>query len=459
SQLCSYLYHSYEDCTNVRYCTSLSGWFTVDGLKRFSLFDDSIEILANEGTAEAFAAFRTRGTLEGWKQNVLSNVVKCYGASFIFAAGLAAPLFSLFDFNSIPVTMTASSGDGKSVSAHAALSAWCHPKEIEMSGSSSIAGIKSILTVLRDVPTLIDEVQLKANEKLSDLIYDVGNSGKAQKANRDGSARKVARIRTTAFFTGERSMSDCVLYEGANVRMIQMREIDMLAELRNDERLIDILRLGSFEHFGHFAPLYISRLTGLYNSGNLEIRVREFEATLASEDRTQSRQRERYAAMLTGCSVLGEILGEEFSRPLMDAVHKHWNEAVNDREPQSIANRSLETLTDFVISNGHLFGESMSEDITTTPWGEWQDDGQFAILNESLKQVLRDFDLTEVKRHWKRNGWLNIAVSALERKRFTNTARIGSRAKATCLLLTRDAVEGMLPEHLKQPVELKEVTV
>jgi len=270
--LITYLVECRELCTATRFISSHTGWVQVGKSKLHAVYSPDVTVKVSPGSGEEqlIKAFHKSGSYEKWKSDVLSPVSRCYGAGFAFAASLAAPLLSLFNVNSIPITMTSSSGAGKTVSAYAALSGWCNPKQAEMSGSSSIPGLKNAFSVLRDVPTLVDEVQLKATESLGALLYDIGNSGKTFKATRDGGLRPASVIHTTALFTGERGMSRSVSYDGANIRMISLTDLDLLAEIRNEPETIDRLRKGCLTHYGHFGPRYIAEVTKRYNDGILQ---------------------------------------------------------------------------------------------------------------------------------------------------------------------------------------------
>lgn len=444
--LCTYLTECRELCTTTQHISTHTGWVNAGAAKIHAVYSPNVRIKVTTGSGEEqlVKAFRKSGSYEKWKSDVLSSVTRCYGTGFVFAASLAAPLLSLFNVNSIPITMTSSSGAGKTVSAHAALSSWCNPKEIEMSGSSSIPGLKNAFSVLRDVPTLIDEVQLKATESLGALIYDIGNSGRTFKATKDGSLRKVSIIHTTALFTGERGMSRSVSYDGANVRMISLTDIDLLGELRNDPDAIDRLRRGSVDHYGHFGPRFIAEVTKRYNDGTLKEAFYKATSELESDDPLQIRQCERYAAMIIACDILGELLESEYGDVLKGYVLRHWSEAVEEREPELIANRALARLGEYVIANSIDFGRNVPRDRSP---GEWQSNGNLAIQKESLQKILGDLDAQDVLRSWKARGWLDGSPTALKRG-YQYYGKIHEHERAPCYLIKAEAMATYRPKNL-----------
>lgn len=439
-ELCDYLNKCGDLAERSRPLSDTLGWIEVDGEPHFVPYSESVSLKNLSGKyADIRKSIRKKGTLEGWINEILEPVSRCYGASFILGAALAAPLLHLTETTPFSVCLTATRDGGKSVAVGAALNMWGCSKELAINAKSSNVGLQRGFEFWRDMPFLLEEVHQRPVKELADLLYNTGNETHILKGTKEGGLRDDAKGRCVLFLPGENNIVEELSNDGANVRVFVL-ESKPLAELTDNgerEAFADALK----EHFGHVGPLLGKAIAESYKTGALKKMYRQMRKELPITYDFQPRQVPRYAAMLTGIEFLREIVGDLYADRIKSAVMKHWNDAAEGKLRTLVASRALAAVLDHKASHPTEFYYSEDRPARELT-GELQDDGSLAIIKSRLKHIFRDdFNVSNVIEEWRNRDWLQFTPAEKERKATRTRARIGMNPREWSIVISKRALD------------------
>jgi hypothetical protein len=440
SALCDFLRLCCNLTQRIRPLSDALGWTIIDKIPHFVPCSETVFLKNNSGMYSKLSkAFRTQGTLQGWIENILDPISRCYGASVALGAALASPILHLTNTKSFSVCLTATSDGGKSVSVNAALSMWACAEEIAFDAQSSRVGLDRGLEFFRDLPFLLEESQLQKVDDTLRLLYNVGNSTNTLKGTKDGRLREDSRARGVLFLPGESQLAERLAFDGAAVRLIVINDAP-LAELRTEAER-DSLADELHEHYGHVGPLLARAIQASYTSGQLKSIFDACKEEFVITEKFQARQRPRYAAMLTGVEFLRGIVGDTYADRIKQAVLRHWDDAAIQKLRTSVARRSLASVMDYYTANPGKFCAGTSVGLNQSFVGELQDDGSLALIRKELKTIFGDeFEVSNVLSEWNNRGWLRLTAAERKVSSTRTRARIGTRKEAWAIVITAETL-------------------
>jgi hypothetical protein len=449
--LCDYLRRCSDLTNRVRPLSDRHGWIEVDDDLEFIPFSKTAALVDVSGAYSSMsAAFTAKGSVAGWIEGVLEPVTRCYGASFVLGASLAAPILYLTNTLPFSTCLTATRDGGKSISISAALSIWGQASKMAIGADSSRIGIERGLDFFHDLPFLLEESQLKKVDDILKLLYSVGNSTMTLKGTKDGGLREDSSCRGVLFLPGESKLAEKLSYDGAQVRLLVLDE-KPLAELELDSERTALCKAIT-TNYGIVGPLLIQEIQKSRNSGELMEIFTRYENSLEITADFQRRQRSRYAAMLTGIELFGRVVGVEFVSKLTNAVMQHWNESAKTKSQTLVGFRALRAVLDYKTSHPNEFCISNSLN-TPQITGEIQDDGGLALIRGRLRHIFQDaFDVTNVIEEWRNLNWLRLTDSERRKNATRTRARIGLDPRAWAVVLSSEAIENYYDDDIIEEV-------
>lgn len=163
-------------------------------------------------------AYRSRGTLETWRNEVARL---CSGNSrpmLAIGASLAAPLLHLAALESGGFHFFGPSGCGKTISANIGASIWGNPREQVLNWDATALALANAAAARNDGLMLLDEIGQGNPEAVSMAAYRLFNgTGKMQGA-REGGNREMLRWRVLVLSTGEIDLSTVMQGGGRRTR-------------------------------------------------------------------------------------------------------------------------------------------------------------------------------------------------------------------------------------------------
>ena len=231
-----------------------------------------------QGTGAVDHAFKERGTLEEWKQQVARYARGNSRLLLATSVAFAAPLVELCSAESGGLHFKGPSSTGKTTTLRVAASVWGSGETggYVRSWRATANGLEGVALGHCDSLLCLDELaQLNAREA-GEVAYMLANGSGKSRASRDGAARPPARWRTLFLSSGEIGLADKVAEDGRGRRPTagqQVRIVDVPADANaglgiyeelhgfpSAEALSHHLKSASETFFGTAAPAFLERV-------------------------------------------------------------------------------------------------------------------------------------------------------------------------------------------------------
>ncbi|MCX9155874.1 DUF927 domain-containing protein [Niveibacterium sp. 24ML] len=229
--------------------TNRVGWHSTDDGLAFVLPDGALGECSEEWLFMAdgapVSAFRTRGSLSGWRDEVARL---CAGNSrLVFAVSLAfaSPLLYLVEGESGGFHFRSNSSDGKTTALRVAASV-CGSPDYMQRWRATDNGLESLALQHCDAPLLLDELAQVDGRVAGESAYMLANGAGKVRSIRTGGARDLARWRLLFLSAGEIGLTQHMAEVGKVTRAGQ--EI-RLAEIPADAGA----GMGAFENLHGYA--------------------------------------------------------------------------------------------------------------------------------------------------------------------------------------------------------------
>lgn len=198
-------------------CTDKIGWR--DGV--FVMPDRSIgeagQRVIYQSTALAKHAFKTKGTLEGWRQQVAALCRGNHRAVFAISCAFAPILLEMAGEESGGFHFRGDSSSGKTTLLRLAASVWGDSGFLQR-WRATTNGLEGLAQLHNDCLLILDELAQVDPKEAGQIAYMLGNGQGRTRANRDGLAKKSASWRLLYLSAGEIGLADHVRDSGQRVK-------------------------------------------------------------------------------------------------------------------------------------------------------------------------------------------------------------------------------------------------
>lgn len=221
-------------------------------------------------------AYRTRGTLSGWRREVAARAIGNSRLVFAISAAFAGPFLQPLNIEGGGFHIRGDSSKGKSVALWTAGSVWGGGpmKGFIRSWRTTDNGLESQAVQHSDTILLLDEMGEASGNVVAKTIYMLANGVGKQRAGIAGEGRPAAEFRTLFLSTGEVSLSVKMAEDGlAAMAGQETRFVDLVADAGANmglfENIHDAASPAAFadsitatcgEHYGHAAREFLRRL-------------------------------------------------------------------------------------------------------------------------------------------------------------------------------------------------------
>lgn len=222
-------------------------------------------------------AYRSKGTLEEWRERVAAPAVGNSRPLLSICAGLAAPLLHLTGEESGGLHFRGGSSIGKSTSLFLAGSVWGggSPSYVRQWRATD-NGLEGVAAAHSDTLVCFDEMGQIDAVSAARAAYILANGSGKTRANRSGEARAPQQWRMLFLSTGEISLADKLAEVGRAGRAAagqQVRVVDVPANAgaglgvfenlhghASGDAFARHLKAMSEEHYGHAGPAFVEAL-------------------------------------------------------------------------------------------------------------------------------------------------------------------------------------------------------
>lgn len=235
-------------------------------------------------------AFRVRGTLAEWQEEVGRHAVGNSRLTFAMACAFAAPLLSRLGMESGGFHLYGQSSKGKTTCVEAAGSVWGGPVYRETWRATS-NGLEAVALSHCDCLLILDEQGQAMPKEAGEVAYLLANGMDKARARKTLEARARRRWQTLFLSTGEITLADRLQTEGKTPKAgqeVRMVDIPVLSEGQDQaferwvgfdtsKALADHLRLATRRSYGTAARAFLQRLCRVTDAELLVLEARKSE--------------------------------------------------------------------------------------------------------------------------------------------------------------------------------------
>ena len=300
-------------------CVLQTGWAGAD-FKAFALPDAVIGPHAARVTFQSeikgLDEYSLRGTLDGWQQGVAQAAVGNPLLMLALSVAFAGPLLALCGVESGGIHLIGDSSTGKTTALLAACSVW-GGDGYRRSWRTTANGLEGAAAMFNDSLLALDEISECDPRAVGEVIYMLGNGRGKQRASRLGTARSVARWRSSVISTGERSIATTMTEGGHRVKAGQaVRVLDIPAQRaygawdtlhahEGGPAFSDALKRTASRHYGHAGRAFLDKLTR--DTSDMDKQLETIKGQLLEGVHSCDGQPARAAARLAVLGLAGEL--------------------------------------------------------------------------------------------------------------------------------------------------------
>ena len=232
--------------------------------------------------------FTKSGTCEEQKA-LFREVLTQHNAGIKLLLGFAAPLTGLFNLPNYVINIYGNPGEGKTTGAVIALSAYGNPRKLLKNMNSTRVGREAALSVHKDLPVLLDEVNTGGNgdgkqiaQQLIETIYGFDSGKGRTRSNIKITVRKMNEYKGLLFLTSERSLESIFSVSknlnvgGAYRRTLEIPVVKHKALWNypdsNEKEFFNDLYERLYASYGHLGPEWIYHISNRDNQADIKQR-------------------------------------------------------------------------------------------------------------------------------------------------------------------------------------------
>lgn len=361
---------------------------------------------ANEIICETHYDLQPKGTFKGWwemylkqvKGNLLLELAVVFAASSLVTAFLKSK--HEVEFAGTIFSFMGNSSTGKSTAAALAVSIAGNPTKgsntLFRSWNGTRNALEGYLSNNYGLPIVLDELSAATFKDTTGLLYSLAEGQGRQRSNIDGNVKALKNWGTSVISTAEhRVLNNSARNDGLNVRTIEISEA-----FTTSADNADAIKKATSVNYGHVMPLVaqylLNREQEVIQSFHTEHQW--FKTQLENEtSHTGIRMFKRYAAITTSARIFERVIATPID---LDAIRNYLlnyhSDSVSER---SLADKALETITQFVAQNRGKFSDDNRLSTMVENYGliELKDHCiQVKILKDVFKRMLEENQYQDV---------------------------------------------------------------
>ncbi len=354
-------------------------------------------------------ALTPEGTYPKWRE-VAKEVLQFPVAAFAFYASFAAPLLKILNAPSFIIHFWGNTSVGKTTVLELASSIWGNPHKdsggLVFGWESTPVFLERMAGFFCDMPIFPDDSQNVEDKKMSRMLYQLANSTSKGR----GSITAIQRPkswRTVVFSTGEKKLTECTTYGGAQARTLELYGPPFA---NADGVFISELKQTVRENYGHAGPKFIEGLLSIMDRPNeltaLKAEFRRYHQSLSREAGSMIGDRiaQYFSVIKLAADLVHRFLNIGDPVDAEETIFRVFNMVQEDARGHSdMPTRAMHDVISWVSSNMGYFKESDREQ-----FGRIAEHDYIGIFRRSLREVLRKDGYAEmsVLRGWSERDWI-----------------------------------------------------
>lgn len=362
---------------------------------------------ANEIICETHYDLQPKGTFKGWwemylkqvKGNLLLELAVVFAASSLVTAFLKTR--HEVEFAGTIFSFMGNSSTGKSTAAALAVSIAGNPTKgsntLFRSWNGTRNALEGYLSSNYGLPIVLDELSAATFKDTTGLLYSLAEGQGRQRSNIDGNVKALKNWGTSVISTAEHSvLNNSARNDGLNVRTIEISEA-----FTTSADNADAIKRATSVNYGHIMPLVAEYLLKREDEVIKWFHAEHdwFKNQLKNEtSNTGIRMFKRYAVIVTSARIFERVIATPID---LDAVREYLvNYHSNSVSERSLADKAIETITQFVAQNRGKFSEDnkLSNMIENYGLIELKDNHiQVKMLKDVFKHMLEENQYQDVQ--------------------------------------------------------------
>lgn len=372
--------------------------------------DISVEFVAEAGFERFVKAMKPRGTYTQWREYIIEALRYPY-ACFAFYASFAAPLLRHLKAPNFIIDLWGSTSVGKTTALEVAASPWGNPHKeaggLVFSWDSTKVFLERMASFFCDVPIFPDDSQTVDDRTLTSILYQIANGvGKGRGAIIG--IRRNPTWHTVCFSTGERPLTQCTTFSGAQARTI---EIYGSPFPNAGGSFINDLKQGIRENYGHAGPEFIKGLLSITENtaefNDLKREYKRYQQMLSKEAGSEIGDRisQYFSVVKVSADLVCKILGVGDIAEAEETIFRTFKAILRDADSHSdLPTRAMHYVLSWVMANENYFRwNEKGEQYGRITKGEY-----VGIFRHKLTEILKKESYSEmaVLRGWDDRGWI-----------------------------------------------------
>jgi len=354
-------------------------------------------------------AMRVEGTYSKWRESV-TETLQFPVAAFALYASFAAPLLKILNAPSFIIHFWGLTSSGKTTVLELASSIWGNPHKdnggLVFGWESTPVFLERMAAFFCDMPIFPDDSQNIDDKKMSRMLYQLANSTSKGR----GSITAIQRPkswRTIVFSTGEKKLTECTSFGGAQARTIELYGPPFA---NANGVFISDLKQTIRENYGHAGPKFIEGLLSIMEKPNeitrLKAEFRRYHQSLSREAGSMIGDRiaQYFAVVKLAADLVHRFLGIGDPVGAEESVFRVFNIVQEDTKSHGdMPTRAMQDVISWVSANMGYFKESDREQ-----YGRIAEYDYVGVFRRTLREMLKKDGYSEmaVLRGWAERDWI-----------------------------------------------------
>ena len=429
-------------------CALQTGWAGTD-YKAFVLPDTVIgpraASVAYQSGERGSDEYATAGTLAGWRAGIAAMAVGNPLLVLGLCAAFAGPVLARCGQESGGIHFIGDSSTGKTTIIEAACSVW-GSSGFRRSWRTTGNGLEGAAALFNDSLLALDEISECDPRQVGEVVYMLGNGRGKQRASRTGSARTVARWRSSVLSTGERSIATTMaegghrIKAGQSVRLLDVPALrahgawDNLHQSGSGTAFSDAIKRAAVTDYGHAGRAFLEKLTRDHD-GSFSEALDAIKALPELQAPGDEGQAKRAAARFAVLALAGElatsygVTGWPDGEAIRAAAvgFSAWQSLRGAGRGNAERDQISERIVSFIERHGDSrFSDADSDDDQRAAmvrdragWWRTGDGGRMYLFNaDGLREALKGFDFARALDALQQAGAIEAPGADGKRARF-----------------------------------------
>lgn len=377
------------------------------------LIDDDIRLVIHEeGYKQLANAFKTKGNLEGYAEEVFKPIKHSPMVMTFVYASLGSILLHDFNVDPFVVDMASKTSTGKTTALRVASSVWGTDKLINEWNTTKV-NVERKASIMNSFAVFFDDTRKAPHYQLADIVYHF-SGGRSKGRGNVQSVDVETTWNNILLSTGETS----IVEYGNEKAGVSARVVTLQDNPFNDDVNIRALYEGLESNYGHLGLAFIKQYSKQKTSYKASFKTYEgIYIDKAGENEVMQRVARYFSVLMVAGEILNDIIGFEHDhyKNIDTAFHRMLDTNKTLDKPIELLEGLLEELD---ASRNCITGAGYGEVYNTELKAIFHKD-YLCVLSKPMKNYL-GHELRTIIKEWEERGYLVTDADRVQKSVKTN---------------------------------------